>query len=192
MQAAACKSVSLGPNDFDAIVWLDPPILVSRRATKTYEVRVGGRPMTLSLPLRGPDALSKDEGQPWRPIPDFPPPPLAEQLTSGVHLQVRSSAKLPEKPLIVEAVRLRWTDRKMTRKVKTETFWDLDEDFGPWLALVRDWLNAWMGGVRGPVAVEATRVFGSPPPLTVGRSGAEASPRAVRIWGRAESRGRSS
>jgi hypothetical protein len=71
-------------------------------------------------------------------------------------MQLGSSAKLPEKPLIVEAVRLRWTDRKMTRKVKTETFWDLDEDFGPWLALVRDWLNAWMGGVRGPVAVEAT------------------------------------
>jgi hypothetical protein len=148
--------VSLGPDGFDAIVWLDPPILVSRRAAKTYEVRVGDRPMTLSLPLRGPDALSMDEGQSWRPIPDFPPPPLAEQLTSGVHMQLQSSAKLPEKPLIVEAVRLRWTDRKMTRKVQTETFWDLDKDFGPWLALVRDWLNAWMGGVRGPVAVEAT------------------------------------
>jgi hypothetical protein len=163
--------VSLGPDGFDAIVGIDPPILVSRRAAKTYAVRVGGRPMTLSLPLRGPDALSMDEGQTWRPIPDFPPSPLAEQLTSGVHMRLKSSAKLPDKPLIVEAVRLRWRDRRMTRKVQTETFWGLEEDFGGWLALVRDWLNAWMGGVRERLGAsahpqpKATRLIAAAPDI---------------------------
>jgi hypothetical protein len=45
---------------YDAVAWLDPPIVVLRRATagRSYAVRIEGQPMQLTLPKSGPDSLT--------------------------------------------------------------------------------------------------------------------------------------
>jgi hypothetical protein len=146
---------------FDAIAWLDPPLLVSRSvAGKSYDVWIAGKETTLTLPRKGPDLLTEEDGKPMGPIPDFPPPPLADPILRGAYIKLTSRAQLSEAPLIIEAVRLRWQDAARTRRVRKGDFAGdgFDEDLGPWLSLVRDWLTAWMGGVRRSVAQEPTPV----------------------------------
>lgn len=172
----------LAHNAFDAIAWLDPPFLVGRSvAGKSYAVQIAGRPTTLTLPKKGPGSLAMGEEKPMPNIPDFPSPPLADQIVGGVHISVVSRAGLREKPLIVEALRLRWKDPARTRRVRDDDFvgQGFDQDLAPWLSLVRDWLAAWRGGVRQSVALERTPEIRMASAAYGGSIGGGGEPRAV-------------
>jgi hypothetical protein len=153
------SSAKLPRNGFDAIAWLDPPLHVSRRvAGKSYQVRIAGRPTVLSLPSVGPKEMFGGGSAAEGPTPSFPPPPLSAPLVSGARAYLTMSARTPPGMLIVEAIRLRWTDPARTRSIRrNEDLGDgFDKPLGAWLAVVRDWLAAWRGATRGPIAQEAT------------------------------------
>jgi hypothetical protein len=155
--------MSMARDAFDAVAWLDPPLLVSRRLAGTsYDVRIAGKATILTLPATGPSKLTMSEGHPPRETPEFPPPKLAEPIVSGVHIQITSSTRIPKAPLIVDAIRLRWKDRTRTQQIRKSNHYgdrEFDVDLGAWLSLAREWLAAWRGGVRRPATLEPTPII---------------------------------
>ena len=159
MTDADCQVSQLTRDAFEAIAWLDPPLLVGHSAAGTsYNVTIARKATVLTLPAKGPDELGGGEDKPIPRIPEFPRPPLAEPIVRGAWMQISSRAVLRERPLIVEAIRLRWKDRARTSAVRKGDHFgpDFDKDLGPWLALARDWLTVWRGGVRRPMMSEVS------------------------------------
>lgn len=64
---------------FDAVAWLDPPVIVSRRVARgPYAVNIAGRRASVWLPLKGPRKLTVGQGRPASgEIPEFPFPATA-------------------------------------------------------------------------------------------------------------------
>jgi hypothetical protein len=154
---------------FDAIVWLDPPLCVSRRVSRgPYDVQIAGKPTRLWLPLKGPSELRFSRSAPVVGIPDFPPPRLARPITHGLWTGIGMSARLRQRPLIVEAFRMRWRDPDRARTEGEPFPPSFDADVGPWLSVVRDWLSAWRHDVLRPMGEETT------PSVRVARLGGEA------------------
>jgi len=162
-------SVQLPRDGFEVIAWIDPPLLVSQRAGGTsYDVMIAERPMALDLPRKGPDSLRDPSEQgSWREIPEFPGPLVAEPIVRGAWISVRSGVQMPEKPLIVEAVRLRWQDPARRRRVRKspDAALGFDRELGAWLSVALDWLAAWRGATRRYVSTEQT------PQIRMGMSG---------------------
>lgn len=79
------------------------------------------------------------------------------------------SARMPQRPLIIEAFRLRWRDAERAREEKKP--WrggrGFDDDVAAWLSLVRDWLAAWRHEESGEVSQQPT------PKIRMGRVGGE-------------------
>ncbi|MGD1059155.1 MAG: hypothetical protein ABR992_17285 [Solirubrobacteraceae bacterium] len=133
----------------DAVVWLKPPILLDGTlAGQSFKVRMNNRAMTLTLPLE-----SVEREEPRRPstIPPFPPPDLAEGFNRGSAAS-RVSRAIAEHELSAGAMRLRFSDAPMRRKLDSVyrhalSRFDATEDFlnavESWLSTVRDWLYAW-------------------------------------------------
>jgi hypothetical protein len=146
---------------FDAVAWLDPPVIVSRRVARgPYAVKIAGRRASVWLPSKGPSKLTVGRGRPADGgIPEFPPPALATPIREGLQMAIRSATVLRERPLIVTALRLRWRDSERAA-AERKGVWRPDDDYvtevAPWLALARDWLSAWLGGTWRSVAAEAT------------------------------------
>jgi hypothetical protein len=134
----------------EAIVWLDPPISVERSvAGMSLPVRVGGQQMTLDVPLDGAQLIEQSQAE-GRPIPRFATAPLADALAAGTSASSRVSIGSPEDVLVIEAIRLRWHDDALQKRLKeVGTAHDLSVMLGSWLSTVRDWLFAWAGAWPG-------------------------------------------
>lgn len=134
----------------EAVVWLDPPIAVEGSVAGTsFEVRVGGQQMTLDVPLDGAQQIeySKTEG---RPIPRFATSPLADALAAGTSASTSVSVGFPEGVLAIEAIRLRWRDDALQKRLEEiGATYDFSVKLGNWLSTVRDWLFAWAGARPG-------------------------------------------
>jgi len=63
---------------------------------------------------------------------------------------------MPQRPLIVHALRLRWRDNERAAAEGDPLRWHFDRDAGSWLSLVWDWLAAWRGAVRRDTGDEIT------------------------------------
>ena len=143
----------------EAVVWIDPPLLVERTfAGTTHDVRIAGLPTLLTIPVSGPNSLAGRPADPAPPIPVFPPPPLSEKPQFGT---VTATLSIPvrDSELLVSAVRLNWSDPEYERYVsELEAVSEFVEEVGSWLSVVRNWLYGWDGDVRNDV-------FLPPPPL---------------------------
>ena len=154
---------------FDAVVWTDPPLIVSRKTPRgPYAVRIADKATRVWLPLRGPREIRERVGRSARrPMPEFPAPQLAGPVRKGLWMESGSSALMPQRPLIIEAFRLRWHDPQRTGD--EDGPWrpgqGFDDDVAPWLSLVRDWLAAWRHEERGEVPQQPT------PRIRMGRVG---------------------
>ena len=151
---------------FDAVAWLEPPLLVNRRgvAGRSHNVLVGGTPATLTMPTGGPSELQlgASRGASSTGFPSFPPPPLAEPITGGVQMYTATSLPIPRQVLVATGVRLQWRDTVHAKQIREQTPFVGESDpllagLGWWLSVVRDWLSAWSGNVR-------ERVELAPPP----------------------------
>jgi hypothetical protein len=156
---------------FDAVAWLDPPLLVNRRgvAGRSHSVLVGGTPATLTMPTGGPSELrlGATRGASSTGFPSFPSPPLAEPITGGVQMYTATSLPVPRQVLVATGVRLQWRDTAHAKQIREQTPFAGESDpllagLGWWLSVVRDWLSAWSGNVRervelAPRHVSATR-----------------------------------
>ncbi|MDQ2743007.1 MAG: hypothetical protein M3Z66_12030 [Chloroflexota bacterium] len=145
----------------DAIVWLDQPVLVQRTlAGHSYDVRIGGRPMLLTLPKDGPTQVARSQNNGPSAIPSFPPPSLTSALNPKIRAVTSLSLPVPPQVLAVAALRLRWDDDKLE-----STLEELGgtKDFAVvlkvWLTTVQDWLAAWSGNVRERVHREGPPHF---------------------------------
>jgi hypothetical protein len=134
----------------EAVVWLDPPILVEGSvAGMSFSVRVGGQQMTLDVPLDGAQQIehSRKEGN---PIPRFATSPLADALATGTSASSSVSIGFPEDVLAIEAIRLQWRDGALHERFKeVGATYDFSVRLGRWLSTVRDWLFAWAGARPG-------------------------------------------
>ncbi len=154
------ETVALRPNGFEVIAWLDSPLLISRVAAgTTYDVTIAGRSIKLDVPLRGPREIGDerlDDGV--RRIPEFPGPPLAEGIVKGGWISIRNSVRPQGGPLILEAIRLRWTDPARRRRIREnlEAGFDFAGELGAWLSIALDWLAAWRHTTQLSVASETT------------------------------------
>ena len=151
---------------FDAVAWLDPPLLVNRRgvAGRSHSVLVGGTPATLTMPTGGPSELQlgATRGASSTGFPSFPSPPLAEPITGGVQMYTATSLPVPRQILVATGVRLQWRDTAHAKQIREQTPFAGESDpllagLGWWLSVVRDWLSSWSGNVR-------ERVELAPPP----------------------------
>lgn len=141
----------------DAIAWLDPPLLLSKGvAGHSYEVMIGGRAITLTLPSQGRDSFGESRAAPTGPIPRFPSPTLAKALVSGVRASSSISRVVPDPVLVVGAVRLRWPGGDLDQLSDMRAPSDFAQQLGTWLSTVRDWLAAWSGNLRETVFLEPT------------------------------------
>jgi hypothetical protein len=133
----------------DALVGIEPPILLHRTiAGRSYDVRIGGRPMTLTLPSEGLDSIVLSTGRADPPSRTFPEPPLADGFTRGARMHLRSTTPVPKQVLALDAVRLRCNDREFAETLGHVGDPDLSEAVGDWLDIVRDWLAAWSRNPR--------------------------------------------
>jgi len=134
----------------EAVVWLDPPILVECSvAGVSLPVRIGDQQMTLDVPLDGAQQIehSRKEGS---PIPSFATPPLADALAAGTSTSSRVSIGFPDDVLAIEAIRLRWHGDALHVRLKEDgATYDFSVTLGSWLSTVRDWLFAWAGAWPG-------------------------------------------
>lgn len=151
---------------FDAVAWLDPPLLVNRRgvAGRSYNVWIGETPATLTMPTGGPSELhlGASRGASSTGFPSFPPPPLAGPITDGAWAYTATSLPVPRPVLIATGVRLQWRDAAHAKQIRDGTQFAGESDpllaeLGWWLSVVRDWLSAWSGNLRDRVEL-------APPP----------------------------
>jgi hypothetical protein len=154
---------------FDAVVWLEPPLFLSRHTSRgPYNVRIAGKPTRLWLPVKGPTWYGASRPDRTTGMPDFPPPRLAKPVSAALWMHTSSQGRMRQRPLIAEAVRLRWSDPERAKEADP---WPLGEGFdaevGPWLSVVRDWLAAWRHEGRGEVDEEPT------PRIRMGRLGGD-------------------
>jgi hypothetical protein len=134
----------------EAVVWLDPPILVENSvAGVSFPVCIGGQQMTLDVPLEGAQQIehSRNEGS---PIPRFATSPLADALAAGTSMSSRVSIGFPDDVLAIEVIRLGWHDDALHERFKGDgATYDFSVTLGNWLSTVRDWLFAWAGARPG-------------------------------------------
>lgn len=158
VQYAQCIVVRPSTNSgIDGIIQLDPPLLLPRTIQgRSYDVRVGGAAMKLTLPRTGLRELytsSKSEFD----VPSFPEPPLAEGRTTSVLAYASISLPLPEQVFAATALRLRWHDGALEESLgKLGVAGEFSRTIGGWLTIVRDWLAAWSNNVREHIELEAT------------------------------------
>jgi len=141
----------------DAIAWLDPPLLLERKAAgRSYAVCIGGNPTRLTLPKEGVSEIVMSTGRRGDPaIPTFPRPRLAPQLTPKVHAHASTNWAMPEHVLAASAIRLRWRDPALERVIgEIGAAGEFSRVLARWISIVRDWLAAWTGNVRELVEID--------------------------------------
>jgi hypothetical protein len=158
---------------FDAVAWLDPPVIVSRRVARgPYAVKITGRRASVWLPSKGPSKLTVGRGRPAEGgIPGVPAaragyadPRGTSDGNKECDGPAREAADRDGASLALERPRTGAAERKGA--------WRPHDDYGtelaPWLSLARDWLSAWLGGTWRSVTAEAT------PAVRLARVGGEA------------------
>jgi hypothetical protein len=145
--------------EIDALAWLDPPLLLEQGvAGRSYEVTIGGRPTTLTLPNEGMGEFRTDRTETPGRLPSFPEPPLALPLgRASTSLSLARGAR--EGELVAQVIRLQWRDNEFFAGELEESGRNPNEfsrELGAWLAMVRNWLAAWSENVRDRVEPEPT------------------------------------
>jgi hypothetical protein len=117
----------------------------------SFDVTIGGRATSLTLPQEGPETYNRSSPLPDRTMPRFPRPPLAEPRPPEIFAIAGHAAVTPEDALVVEAIRIRWRDSAVATSLKDRSSFaasEHSEQVGTWLAMVIDWLAAWYGQSR--------------------------------------------
>lgn len=117
----------------------------------SLDVAIGRRATTLTLPQEGPETYGRSAPPAERPIPKFPPPPIAEPRAPELFATLSHAAVTPADAVVVEAIRLRWRDEAFATSLKDRSSFavsDHSKEVGAWLATVIDWLAAWYGEGR--------------------------------------------
>jgi hypothetical protein len=166
------------PRGLDAVVWLDPPLLVERSvAGRSYNVLIGGKPTRLTVPNDGPTAINMSRAEGQHQIPDFPRPQLPDALFPKIHAASGVGLVVPETQLAVGALRLRWNDPEVERTGgELGGLEPFQRVLGDWLSTVRDWLTAWSGNPRDALYLEPRPVVSvarvdDPAALAIGAGG---------------------
>lgn len=139
----------------DVIVWLEPPPIPLEQsvAGRSWDVRIGGVPITLMTPVEGRDSLTGEQTRhSVGPIPNFPDPPLQGALAAGTQRSASLSLGVPSGVFVPAALRLRFTEPKLAASL-TERPHEFPEMIGNWLGIVRDWVAAWSGHDRETIEV---------------------------------------
>lgn len=141
----------------DGIVQLDPPLLLPRTIRgRSYDVRLGGTAIRLTLPSGGLEELHISSSSNFD-IPLFPEPALAQGKTTSIQAHASISLPLPKQIFAATALRLCWHDCAFEENIgELGVGGQFSKTVGSWLTVVRDWVAAWTGNVRGHVELEAT------------------------------------
>jgi hypothetical protein len=117
---------------------------------------VGDRAFRLTLPSKGLTTYGGASSGAADVPPDFRRPRLAALLTGGTVSTGGAAMVSPTGMLAVGAVRLRWREREWKATNDGWPAWlsDIPEELGSWFSIVRNWLAAWTGNVRGPLQAD--------------------------------------
>jgi hypothetical protein len=145
------------------IAWVNPPLLLGRGLRgRSYEVMIGGRTVTLTLPSEGLKQIDSTRPRPRGPLPRFPPLRLARPITHGSHIYTSSARPVSDPVFAVGAVRLRLQGDLEETFMLGSAFGD---ELGAWLDIARSWLAAWSGNLHTSAYLEP------PPPIRAAQVG---------------------